>query len=246
MKKYKKLQKQVNDSLSEIKDEQLLLSLKAQTSQNQQPKAPLLKRKWTWAFASVVAVLLVCVISLTVWLPMIDNNNGNDFDNATGDTSPPQNSDEGPSLPPPPSYDVADEINVSTSFEELNGLTQVFDVYPIEGFSVSKFVDGVTDDVLYFVVSGDNMVTNETYTIKIIVNKYYKEKAYDYDFNLEKQIGSQKLSYTEECEIDSEGYYNYITVAKIITEKERIYVQYSGVTNSAPNPFVASIQEILK
>ena len=245
MKKYKKLQKQVNDSLSEIKDEQLLLSLKAQTSQSQR-QAPKPKRNWTWAFASVVVVLLVCVISLTVLLPMIDDNNGNGYDNAAGDTSPPQNSDEGPSLPPPPSYDVADEINVSTSFEELNGLTQVFDVYPIEGFSVSKFVDGVTDEVLYFVVSGDNTVTNETYTIKIIVNKYYKEKAYDYDFNLEKQIGSQKLSYTEECEIDSEGYYNYTTVAKIITEKERIYVQYSGVTHGAPNPFVASIQEILK
>ena len=254
MKKYKKLQEKVDASLSEMKDEQLLRSLKAQTCQNKERKSPTPKRKWTWAFASALSVVLICVISLVVWAPILNQDMGQDGDMGgnSGDSSPPWDYENGgPSPVPPPSnedpvYDSDNESQVATSFEELNSLTQFFDVYPPQGFSVSKYVDSVTGDVLYFVVSGTNTATSETYTIKIIVNQYYKENGYEHDYNLQAPIGDQNMSYFEECEIDSEGYYNYTIVAKIITSKERIFVQYSGVTHSTPNPYVTSIREILK
>lgn len=253
MKKYKKLQEKVDASLSEMKDEQLLNSLKAQTSQSQR-QAPKPKRNWTWAFASALSVVLICVIYLAVWMPLLNQDMGQDggMGGNNGDSSPPWDYENGgPSPVPPPSnedpvYNSANERQVATSFEELNSLTQFVDVCPLEGFSVSKYVDGVTDDVLYFVVSGDNTVTNETYTIKIIVNGYYQEKGYDHDYNLQASIGEQQASYVEKCVRDSENYCHYTTYAKIITEKERIYLQYEGVTYDAPNPFATSIQEILK
>ncbi len=249
MKKYKKLQEKVDGSLSEMKDEQLLRSLKAQTSQNIKRKSPTPKRKWTWAFASVVSVVLICVISLVVWAPMIDQDGGQSGGIA-GDATPPWGEEDPSPVPPPsnedPIYNPDNESQVATSFEEVNSLTQFVDVYPLEGFSVNKYVDSVTGDVLYFVVSGTNTATSETYTIKIIVNQYYKENGYEHDYNLQAPIVDQNMSYFEECERDSEDYYHYTTVAKIITSKERIFVQYSGVTHGAPNPFVTSIREILK
>lgn len=249
MKKYKKLQEKVDGSLSEMKDEQLLQSLKAQTCQNKERKSPTPKRKWTWAFASVVSVVLICVISLVVWAPMIDQDGGQSGGIA-GDATPPWGEEDPSPVPPPsnedPIYNPDNESQVATSFEEVNSLTQFVDVYPLEGFSVNKYVDSVTGDVLYFVVSGTNTATSETYTIKIIVNQYYKENGYEHDYNLQAPIVDQNMSYFEECERDSEDYYHYTTVAKIITSKERIFVQYSGVTHGAPNPFVTSIREILK
>ncbi|MGN0765831.1 MAG: hypothetical protein ACI4MO_05080 [Christensenellales bacterium] len=239
MKKYKKLQKQVDASLSEMKDEQLLLSLKAQTSQSQR-QAPKPKRNWTWAFASVVAVLLVCVVSLTVLLPMLNQDMGQDG-GMGGDSG--DNADYGSDI----GYCEDFEKVVISSVEELNGaLQKVRFSISLENSEVQRVYDDVSKDTLMFIFRYENLEAFDSIVMHVITNTNYVDRTYaDKVFDKSCQYKDHLLEYKESVE-SVDGFYEYNIDGKLTINEAIIYFTYQNFALIEDSGMIETLDNIIQ
>lgn len=221
MKRYKKLQHIVNESLAKNRDEQLLKSLKIQNEHLINAKRKSTKRPFKLAMvSSCVAVVLVVAIIGGLFL----------FKQDSGSTD---------------QYFIDNEIRIESTVSELNTYTDFIDLSSSIDWRVTKGIDGVYNHVLYFIIMGDNYETFETYHFTIVVNKNYKKADMNLYYNQEQSISNQTLIYYEEVEVDDDMIYTFKSRGKIVTEKETVFMNYESVGFNETSNFIPSISNLL-
>ena len=221
MKRYKKLQHMVNESLAKNRDEQLLKSLKIQNEHLINAKRKSTKRPFKLAMvSSCVAVVLVVAIIGGLFL----------FKQDSGSTD---------------QYFIDNEIRMESNVSELNTYTDFIDLNNNIVWEVIKYLDTKYNHVLYFIVAGENFATFETYHFTVVVNKNYKKADMNLFYNQEQSISNQKLLYYEEFEVDEDEIYTFKSRGKIVTEKETIFMRYESVGFNETSNFIPSISNLL-
>lgn len=221
MKRYKKLQHIVNESLAKNRDEQLLKSLKIQNERLINAKRKSTKRPFKLAMvSSCVAVVLVVAIIGGLFLFKQDSANTGQYFNDT-------------------------EIRVESNVSELNTYTDFIDLSSSIDWRVTKGINREYNQVLYFIVIGENFATFETYHFTIVVNKNYKKADMNLYYNQEQSISNQTLIYYEEFEVDDDMIYTYKSQGKIVTEKETIFMRYESIGFNETSNFIPSISNLL-
>lgn len=221
MKRYKKLQHIVNESLAKNRDEQLLKSLKIQNERLNNAKRKSTKRPFKLAMvSSCVAVVLVVAIIGGLFLFKQDS----------------ANTDQ---------YFIGNEISIESTMSELNTYTDFIDLSSSIDWSVTKYLDTKYNHVLYFIVIGENFATFETYHFTVVVNKNYKKADMNLYYNQEQRISNQTLLYYEEVEVDDDMIYTYQSRGKIVTEKETIFMRYESIGFNETSNFIPSISNLL-
>lgn len=219
MKKFKKLQDNVNESLNSIRDEQLLESLKHQ-NECLNNKAASQKHK-TFRLAMVSSCIAAILIVAIIVLPLILKTDG-----------------------PQDHFGYTDPDKVKSTVEELNEYTNFIDLDSSIKCYVTKHFDKTKKEVLYFVVTTSNDETFESITLSILVNDNFKREPFTFTYDKEYYIANHKLSYYEEIETDDEGI-SFIKVhGNIITKNERIYITYDGVGFDGESPFLATLEKL--
>lgn len=220
MKRYKKLQHIVNESLAKNRDEQLLKSLKIQNERLINAKRKSTKRPFKLAMvSSCVAVVLISAIIGGLFL-FKGNNNG-------------------------PHFAYIEEYSVQSTVEDLNSFTDFIDLHKNIEWRVKKFCDKIYNHTLYFIVGGENFETFEAFSITIIVNENYNYKDTNMSYNSEYSLLNYDLLYCEEYNIDNDGIYSFVTYGKIITEKEALYINYESIGFNETSNFIPSISNLL-
>lgn len=223
MRKYKKLQDNVNNTFKQMRNEEFLNSLKAVNEQNTMRKQKFSHRSLKYAMASycVVFVLLVALISGVFFLPIGDEFNVEK------------------------TYSADNEFLLESTLEELNNCTSYIDLIDSNDWRISKVIDKVYNDILYFNVSYSPLDDYFDFNFTIVVNKDYEyqflsEPFFDSEYNFD----NYKLLYYEKLEID-EGLCFAESSGKIVTEQEIIYVQYNGVGFDGESPFINALRDLL-
>ena len=227
MRKYKKLQQNIDSSIKDMGEKELLRVLKCSVVTK---KRNFNKKLILGLASSVVSIMLVIVVvTCVVFLP-----NKNIADNTQ----------------PPPPYYSGNEVKKSSTIAELNSYTENFDIDNSLNWVVSKFYDSVSNEVLYFVISAEKEDVIQEFLLTIIVADNYQHQESNYNYNLSFSIKNHTMNYLNQVEEypPAEEYpplYSYTTYAKIITSKEEIYIRYLEITFEE-NLFLSAITNILK
>ncbi len=219
MKKFKKLQDNVNESLNSIRDEQLLKSLKHQ-NECLNKKATSQKHK-SFRLAMVSSCIAAILIVASIVIPLILK------------TDVPQDH-----------FSYTDINQVSSTVEELNEYTKFFDLDSSMNHYVTKCFDKTKTEVLYFIVNTSNDETFESITLSILVNDNFKIEPFTFPYDKEYYIANHKLSYYEDIETDDDGISFIKVQGNIITKKERIYITYDGVGFDGESPFLETLEKL--
>lgn len=220
MKRYKKLQHIVNESLTKNRDEQLLKSLKIQNERLINAKRKSRQQSFRFAkLSSCLAVVLIIAIIGGVFLFKDDNSREE--------------------------FAYVEEYSVQSTIEDLNKYTDFIDLNNNIEWSVVKYFDNKYNHVLYYIVIGENFATFETYHFTIVVNKNYKKADMNLYYNQEQRISNQTLLYYEEVEVDDDMIYTYKSQGKIVTEKETIFMRYESIGFNETSNFIPSISNLL-
>ncbi len=221
MKRYKKLQHIVNESLAKNRDEQLLKSLKIQNERLINAKRKSTKRPFKLAMvSSCVAVVLVVAIIGGLFL----------FKQDSGNTD---------------QYFIDNEISIESTVSELNTYTDFIDISSSIDWNVTKVIGSASNNVLYFIITGEDFATFETYHFTVVVNKNYKKADMNLFYNQEQSISNQKLLYYEKFEVDEDEIYTFKSRGKIVTEKETVFMNYESVGFNETSNFIPSISNLL-
>lgn len=221
MKRYKKLQHIVNESLAKNRDEQLLKSLKIQNERLINAKRKSTKRPFKLAMVSS-CVAVVLVVSIIGGLLLFKPNNTDSKH-----------------------YFADNERRVESTLSELNSYTEYIDLNNYIELKVVKYIDILYNDTLYFIVIGENPSTLEIFGLTIIVNEAYTYEESNLSYNSEYSLLNYNLLYCEEYNIDDDGIYSFVTYGKIITEKETLYINYESIGFNETSNFLPSISNLL-
>lgn len=220
MKRYKKLQHIVNESLAKNRDEQLLKSLKIQNERLNNAKRKSRQQSFRFAkLSSCLAVVLIIAIIGGLFLFKDDTRREE--------------------------YAYLEEYSVQSTVEDLNSFTDFIDLNKKIEWRVKKFSDKIYNHTLYFIVDGENFETFETFSITIIVNEKYNYKDTNMRYNSKYSLLSYDLLYFEKFNIDDDGIYTFVTNGKIITDKEALYINYESIGFNQTSNFIPSISNLL-
>ncbi len=220
MKRYKKLQHIVNESLAKNRDEQLLKSLKIQNERLNNAKRKSRQQSFRFAkLSSCLAVVLIIAIIGGLFLFKDDTRREE--------------------------YAYLEEYSVQSTVEDLNSFTDFIDLNKKIEWRVKKFSDKIYNHTLYFIVDGENFETFETFSITIIVNEKYNYKDTNMRYNSKYSLLSYDLLYFEKFNIDDDGIYTFVNHGKIITQKETLYINYESIGFNETSNFIPSISNLL-
>lgn len=221
MKKYKKLQQNVDKSFENICDAQLLESLKCEIISSERVKQKTKQKRFRVAIASSFIAIIIIIITI-IGAPLLFRPNNEERH-----------------------YFKDNENQIESTLEELNSFTNFIDLNSGIEWRVSKYIDILYNDTLYFIITWENSDTFEVFHISIIVNKDYKYKEDCIEYNNTQNMGNQKLLYNEKFEMDEDGLCFFTTYAKINTENESIYIKYEGIGFDGESTFLTSLSDLL-
>lgn len=221
MKRNKKLQEYANQSLKTLNNDEFLNVLKEriEIKKTEHHKRKQLRNP---VLIGSVAIIVVVVTFLCVFLigsPDIEDPNKKQYLQANQESS-------------------------ESTIIDLNFATDNLDLVIDLEFSVSKIIDSKYDEILYYSICYSNEETLDTVQLYVVVNKEY-DFIFDHaEYDKENDISGQKLNYIESCSFEDEIYY-FSAYGEIITQSEKIYIEYNGVSFEENSNFILIINQLL-
>ncbi|GEM_PF-2879344 len=224
MKRDKELEKYADEQLSLLRDDAFLESLKSKRKQN--AKNQKMHKKSIIVLSAAVCAATMVIVLLCVFLINPSANNGT---HEQGDSK---------------YYAQENQKTVSSSVEEVNDAVEHITINNLNGIMISKVVDAYYNETLYYVIIYNDDSTMESITIFVVVNDDYTLPFPIVGTRINETVADYSVSYTERYTEDDNLFY-VDTEGEIFTEKERVYVEYSGVDFERKNNFLAYLSNVI-
>lgn len=226
MKKYKKLQKYADDSMSEYKNDAFLERLKSDLFAEKSSVERHGKRFYLMIAAVTCLVVTMILVSVFVFAPLINGESNID------------------KTQPPKYYAYENRTECMASVTELNDAVSDIEFSEKDLVEVRKITDNVYNETLYYIVKYE---LNEGLDVfKIIVDA---NADFDYDFgnkpyNKFVNVNGFEMAYLEMCD-EGDGIYGFTCRAEIKNTKEKIYIEYDGISLEQKSNFLIGISCII-
>lgn len=229
MKRDRKLQKYIDENLSEYRNDTFLEQLKSDLSPINTPTRRRNNRLyWTIAGATcvVMAIILVSVFAIA---PLIKENGDKD------------------TAQPSKYYSYANRTEITASVTELNGVVNDIEFSEENLVEVRKVTDTFYNETLYYII---NYSLNDGLDIFRIIIDVNTEYEYEYDFgnkpyNKFCDVNGYEIAYLEICE-EGDGIYGFTGKAEIKNTSESIYIEYDGISLEQESNFIINLCNIIK
>lgn len=222
MRKYKKLQQSVDESLKHIHNEKLLEALIEENNRVNGDRQKTKQKQFKLIMASsCLAVILIFVIVGCLFLFPSKNDDGTKH------------------------YFLDNEKLIESNLEEMSLYTSYINFDKKLDWKISKFIDTIYNDTLYFVAECNKELTFESFIITVIVNKDYKYYGKTIAYDKEEMLDKNKVFFKEEFVIAEEGIYTFNTKAKINTKAEILYIEYKEMRLDKNSNFLSSLKQVL-
>lgn len=224
MKRDRKLQKYIDENLSEYRNDTFLEQLKSNINTSTKRRGNRLY--WTIAGATcvVMAIILVSVFAIA---PLIKENGDKD-------TSQPSKY-----------YSYANRTEITASVTELNGVVNDIEFSEENLVEVRKVIDTFYNETLYYIVNYSLNDGLDIFRIVIDVNTEYEYDFGNKPYNKFCDVNGYEIAYLEICE-EGDGIYGFTGKAEIKNTSESIYIEYDGISLEQESNFIINIANIIK
>lgn len=227
MKRDRKLQKYIDENLSEYRNDTFLEQLKSDLSPINTPTRRRNNRLyWTIAGATcvVMAIILVSVFAIA---PLIKENGDKD------------------TAQPSKYYSYANRTEITVSVTELNGVVNDIEFSEENLVEVRKVTDTFYNETLYYTVNYSLNDGLDIFRIIIDVNTEYEYDFGNKPYNKFCDVNGYEIAYLEICE-EGDGIYGFTGKAEIKNTSESIYIEYDGISLEQESNFIINIYNIIK
>lgn len=227
MKRDRKLQKYIDENLSEYRNDTFLEQLKSDLSPINTPTRRRNNRLyWTIAGATcvVMAIILVSVFAIA---PLIKENGDKD------------------TAQPSKYYSYANRTEITVSVTELNGVVNDIEFSEENLVEVRKVTDTFYNETLYYIINYSLNDGLDIFRIIIDVNTEYEYDFGNKPYNKFCDVNGYEIAYLEICE-EGDGIYGFTGKAEIKNTSESIYIEYDGISLEQESNFIINIYNIIK
>lgn len=227
MKRDRKLQKYIDENLSEYRNDTFLEQLKSNLSPINTPTRRRNNRLyWTIAGATcvVMAIILVSVFAIA---PLIKENGDKD------------------TAQPSKYYSYANRTEITVSVTELNGIVNDIEFSEENLVEVRKVTDTFYNETLYYIINYSLNDGLDIFRIIIDVNTEYEYDFGNKPYNKFCDVNGYEIAYLEICE-EGDGIYGFIGKAEIKNTSESIYIEYDGISLEQESNFIINLCNIIK
>lgn len=227
MKRDRKLQKYIDENLSEYRNDTFLEQLKSDLSPINTPTRRRNNRLyWTIAGATcvVMAIILVSVFAIA---PLIKENGDKD------------------TAQPSKYYSYANRTEITVSVTELNGVVNDIEFSEENLVEVRKVTDTFYNETLYYIINYSLNDGLDIFRIIIDVNTEYEYDFGNKPYNKFCDVNGYEIAYLEICE-ESDGIYGFTGKAEIKNTSESIYIEYDGISLEQESNFIINLCNIIK
>ena len=227
MKRDRKLQKYIDENLSEYRNDTFLEQLKSDLSPINTPTRRRNNRLyWTIAGATcvVMAIILVSVFAIA---PLIKENGDKD------------------TAQPSKYYSYANRIEITASVTELNGVVNDIEFSEENLVEVRKVTDTFYNETLYYIINYSLNDGLDIFRIIIDVNTEYEYDFGNKPYNKFCDVNGYEIAYLEICE-EGDGIYGFTGKAEIKNTSESIYIEYDGISLEQESNFIINLCNIIK
>ena len=227
MKRDRKLQKYIDENLSEYRNDTFLEQLKSDLSPINTPTRRRSNRLyWTIAGATCV-VMAIILVSIFVIAPLIKENGDKD------------------TAQPSKYYSYANRTEITVSVTELNGVVNDIEFSEENLVEVRKVTDTFYNETLYYTVNYSLNDGLDIFRIIIDVNTEYEYDFGNKPYNKFCDVNGYEIAYLEICE-EGDGIYGFTGKAEIKNTSESIYIEYDGISLEQESNFIINIYNIIK
>lgn len=221
MRKYKKLQQSVDESLKHIHNEKLLEALIDENNRvnGARQKAKQKQLRLIMASSCLAVILIFVIVGCLFLFPIKDDGTKHYFQD--------------------------NEKQIESTMEELNSYTINVDLNNNVDWQVKKCIDTKYNDVLYFIAIGNIQDTFESFNFTFIVNKDYKNYEENENYDKKQNIYNQNIIYKENIKSETDGLNVIKAAGKIVTVKEIIYIKYEDTRLDENSNFLSSLKQVL-
>lgn len=227
MKRDRKLQKYIDENLSEYRNDTFLEQLKSDLSPINTPTRRRNNRLyWTIAGATcvVMAIILVSVFAIA---PLIKENGDKD------------------TAQPSKYYSYANRTEITVSVTELNGIVNDIEFSEENLVEVRKVTDTFYNETLYYIINYSLNDGLDIFRIIIDVNTEYEYDFGNKPYNKFCDVNGYEIAYLEICE-EGDGIYGFTGKAEIKNTSESIYIEYDGISLEQESNFIINLCNIIK
>lgn len=227
MKRDRKLQKYIDENLSEYRNDTFLEQLKSDLSPINTPTRRRNNRLyWTIAGATcvVMAIILVSVFAIA---PLIKENGDKD------------------TAQPSKYYSYANRTEITASVTELNGVVNDIEFSEENLVEVRKVTDTFYNETLYYIINYSLNDGLDIFRIIIDVNTEYEYDFGNKPYNKFCDVNGYEIAYLEICE-EGDGIYGFTGKAEIKNTSESIYIEYDGISLEQESNFIINLCNIIK
>lgn len=227
MKRDRKLQKYIDENLSEYRNDTFLEQLKSDLSPINTPTRRRNNRLyWTIAGATcvVMAIILVSVFAIA---PLIKENGDKD------------------TAQPSKYYSYANRTEITVSVTELNGVVNDIEFSEENLVEVRKVTDKFYNETLYYIINYSLNDGLDIFRIIIDVNTEYEYDFGNKPYNKFCDVNGYEIAYLEICE-EGDGIYGFTGKAEIKNTSESIYIEYDGISLEQESNFIINLCNIIK
>lgn len=227
MKRDRKLQKYIDENLSEYRNDTFLEQLKSDLSPINTPTRRRNNRLyWTIAGATcvVMAIILVSVFAIA---PLIKENGDKD------------------TAQPSKYYSYANRTEITASVTELNGVVNDIEFSEENLVEVRKVTDKFYNETLYYIINYSLNDGLDIFRIIIDVNTEYEYDFGNKPYNKFCDVNGYEIAYLEICE-EGDGIYGFTGKAEIKNTSESIYIEYDGISLEQESNFIINLCNIIK
>lgn len=227
MKRDRKLQKYIDENLSEYRNDTFLEQLKSDLSPINTPTRRRNNRLyWTIAGATCV-VMAIILVSVFVIAPLIKENGDKD------------------TAQPSKYYSYANRTEITASVTELNGVVNDIEFSEENLVEVRKVIDTFYNETLYYTVNYSLNDGMDIFRIVIDVNTEYEYDFGNKPYNKFCDVNGYEIAYLEICE-EGDGIYGFTGKAEIKNTSESIYIEYDGISLEQESNFIINLCNIIK
>ena len=227
MKRDRKLQKYIDENLSEYRNDTFLEQLKSDLSPINTPTRRRNNRLyWTIAGATcvVMAIILVSVFAIA---PLIKENGDKD------------------TAQPSKYYSYANRTEITVSVTELNGVVNDIEFSEENLVEVRKVTDTFYNETLYYIINYSLNDGLDIFRIIIDVNTEYEYDFGNKPYNKFCDVNGYEIAYLEICE-EGDGIYGFTGKAEIKNTSESIYIEYDGISLEQESNFIINLCNIIE
>lgn len=227
MKRDKKLQKYIDENLSEYRNDTFLEQLKSDLSPINTPTRRRNNRLYCTIAGATCVVMAIILVSVFAIAPLIKENGDKD------------------TAQPSKYYSYANRTEITVSVTELNGVVNDIELSEENLVEVRKVTDTFYNETLYYIINYSLNDGLDIFRIIIDVNTEYEYDFGNKPYNKFCDVNGYEIAYLEICE-EGDGIYGFTGKAEIKNTSESIYIEYDGISLEQESNFIINLCNIIK